>query len=82
MISQWDDDFKKFFNYLLIFAFVMMFWNGFKADMAKRDGTNNLVKNKTTTQQVRTVQSVPKTYRQVYVNNNYGGPATVYYVRQ
>ena len=77
-MSNWDDDFKKFFNYLLIFAFLILFWNGFKADMARRDGTNNLAKNKTNTTQ--TVQHIQKTYRQVYVNS-YGGTATVYYAR-
>ena len=77
-MEEVENPFNKFFGYLLFFAFIMLFWNNFKADMAKRNGTNNLAQNKTKT--VQTAQRI--VYRKVYVNNNYGGPATVYYVTQ
>jgi len=75
-MPEFDEDFKKFFGFLLLFAFLILFWDGFKEDMARRYGTQNLAQQKTQT--TRPVQQ--KVYRQVYVNNG-GGPATVYYIR-
>ncbi|MFA5651966.1 MAG: hypothetical protein WC933_01235 [Candidatus Paceibacterota bacterium] len=75
----WNEEFDKFFGYLLLFAFISMFWSGFKADMAKRNNISAVAEYKPS--KVQVVNQQP-TYRRVYVNNNYGGPATVYYVRQ
>lgn len=76
-MEEVENPFNKFFGYLMVFAFIMLFWNNFKTDMARRNGTNNLAQNKM--QAVQSTQQI--VYRRVYVNN-YGGPATVYYVRQ
>jgi hypothetical protein len=35
-MEGWHESFSKFFNYLLIFAFVMLLWGALKTDMAKR----------------------------------------------
>ena len=76
IMEGYDEEFKKFIGYLAIFAFLSLFWSGFKADMARRNTDSKMV-NANVTQLVPT-QTV---YRQVYINNG-GGPATVYYVRQ
>jgi hypothetical protein len=75
-----SEDFSKFLSWLIIFAFVIMFWEGFTAEMSRSKNISNVAKyNPTPVTKIVPVQQ--NVYRQVYVNN-LGGPATVYYIRQ
>lgn len=75
-----SEDFSKFFGWLIVFAFVIMFWEGFSSEVSRNKNINNVAKYNPT--QVRSASPIQqKTYKRVYINNGIG-PATVYYIRQ
>lgn len=65
------EGFKEFFIYLMVFGFLLTFWNNFKADMDRRDGIKKY------TNQVQKTNQVVK--QKLYPSGYNGGPASVYY---
>lgn len=66
-----ENSFKEFFTYLMIFGFLLTFWNSFKADMERRDGQRSYANTNQTSGRVVRQKLYPAGYT--------GMPATVYY---
>lgn len=65
-MSEEGNDFKTFLTYFFIFAFIMLFWDGFKTDMIKKNGNINIVNNN-----VKYVQQKVYTNREVRLSSVY-----------
>lgn len=61
-MSEEGGGFKNFLTLFLILGLINLFWNNFKADIARRDGVRSVAKQK-----AQVVQQ--KVYRDAYVNN-------------
>lgn len=71
-----DENFKKLLSCILLFAFLILFWNSFNADMIRREGTQNFVQRTQTVRVVRPIQQ--QNYNQVY-NSDRLKISAVYY---
>lgn len=73
-------DFGEFIMFLVIFSFLILFWEGFTSEMNRGKNVGGVAKyNPTPVTKIVPIQQGG--YQQVYINN-LGGPATVYYIRQ